>query len=206
VACADSGYSLPIQPRSRVGFVGPSGRPLMGRHPDRLQLLMCTARARFHPIEIRAHIVPRQIQHPAPELPIFLDLRLGLRRSPCELAMRIARRCDPPHRRFESGRVRPRRRGGAAARQQRLSAPLPERRSVSSLVLAVACLELGHIRRRFAKPSQPGPRFQRSFVCPRNGSFLTRRWSKPDSNSRSHPLTRSRSLGGAPGREAGPSG
>jgi len=32
-------------------------------------------------------------------------------------------------------------------------------------------------------------RFQRAFVCPRNGSFLTRRWSKPDSNSRSHPLT-----------------
>jgi hypothetical protein len=151
---------------------------------------MCTARARFHPIKIRAHIVPRQIQHPAPELPIFLDLRLGLRRSPRELAMRIARRCDPPHRRFESGRVRPRRRGGAAARPvrgdvQRLPAPLPERRSVSSLVLAVACLELGHIRRRFAKPSQPGPRFQRAFVCPRNGSFLTRRWRERDSNPRS---------------------
>jgi hypothetical protein len=28
---------------------------------------------------------------------------------------------------------------------------------------------------------------QRAFVCPRNGSFLTRRWSKADSNSGSHP-------------------
>jgi hypothetical protein len=25
-------------------------------------------------------------------------------------------------------------------------------------------LELGHIRRRFAKPNRPGPRFQRAFV------------------------------------------
>jgi hypothetical protein len=46
-------------------------------------------------------------------------------------------------------------------------------------------LELGHIRRRFAKPNRPGPRFQRAFVCPRNGSFLTRRWREMDSNPRS---------------------
>jgi hypothetical protein len=45
-------------------------------------------------------------------------------------------------------------------------------------------LELGHIRRRFAKPNRPGPRFQRAFVCPRNGSFLTRRWREMDSNHR----------------------
>ena len=63
---------------------------------------MCTARARFHPVKIRAHIVARQVQHLAPELPIFLDLRLGLRRSPSELAVCIACRRDPPHRRFES--------------------------------------------------------------------------------------------------------
>ena len=63
---------------------------------------MCTARARFHPVKIRADIVPRQVQHLAPELPIFLDLRLALRRSPSELAVCIARRRDPPHRRFES--------------------------------------------------------------------------------------------------------
>src|SRR5438874_4590643 len=63
---------------------------------------MCTGRARFHSVEIRAYIVPRQVQHLAPELPIFLDLRLGLRRSPSELAMCIARRRDPPHRRLES--------------------------------------------------------------------------------------------------------
>ena len=65
---------------------------------------MCAARARFHPVKIRAHIVPRQVQHLAPELPIFLDLRLGLCRSPSELAVCIACRRDPPHRRFE-GRV-----------------------------------------------------------------------------------------------------
>jgi hypothetical protein len=59
---------------------------------------MCTARARFHPVKIRAHIVPRQVQHLAPELPIFL----GLRRSPSELAVGIACGRDPPHRRFES--------------------------------------------------------------------------------------------------------
>jgi hypothetical protein len=35
---------------------------------------------------------------------MFFDLRLGLRRSPSELAMCNARRCNPPHRRFE-GRV-----------------------------------------------------------------------------------------------------
>ena len=63
---------------------------------------MCTARARFHPVKIRAHIVARQVQHLTPELPIFLDLRLGLRRSTRELAMCIASRRDPPHRRLES--------------------------------------------------------------------------------------------------------
>jgi hypothetical protein len=62
---------------------------------------MCTARARFQPVKIRAHIVPWQVHHLAPELPIFLDLRLGLRRSPSELAVGIACRRDPPHRRFE---------------------------------------------------------------------------------------------------------
>src|SRR5947208_572493 len=77
---------------------------LWGRHPNRLQPGMCTARARFHPLKIRAHIVPRQVQHLAPELPIFLDLRLGLRRSPSELALWLACRRDPPHRRLE-GRV-----------------------------------------------------------------------------------------------------
>src|SRR5215471_10053087 len=66
-----------------------------GRHPNRLQPCMCTARARFHPVKIRAHIVPRQVQHLAPELPIFLDLRLGLRRSPSELAVSVACRRDP---------------------------------------------------------------------------------------------------------------
>src|ERR1700686_2224571 len=77
---------------------------LWGRHPNRLQPGMCTARARFIPVKIRAHIVPRQVQHLAPELPIFLDLRLGLRRSASQLAVGIAGRCDPPNRRFE-GRV-----------------------------------------------------------------------------------------------------
>src|ERR1700745_928322 len=78
--------------------------PSWGRPPDRLQPRMRAGRARFHPVEIRAHIVSWQVQHLAPELPIFLDLRLGLRRSPSELAVCIARRRDPPHRRFE-GRV-----------------------------------------------------------------------------------------------------
>src|SRR3984893_4200668 len=77
---------------------------LWSRPPNRLQPGMCTARARFHPVKIRAHIVPRQVQHLAPELPIFLDLRLGLRRSPSELAVCIALRRDAPHRLFE-GRV-----------------------------------------------------------------------------------------------------
>src|SRR5438067_1827278 len=72
------------------------------RHPNRLQPRMRTARARFHPVKIRAHIVAGQVQHLAPELPIFLDLRLGLRRSPRELAVGIACRRNPPHRRFES--------------------------------------------------------------------------------------------------------
>ena len=63
---------------------------------------MGTGRARFQAVEIRAHIVPRQVQHLAPELPIFLDLRLGLRRSPSELAVCVACRRDPPYRRFES--------------------------------------------------------------------------------------------------------
>src|SRR5882757_2986217 len=78
-------------------------RPVLswGRHPKRLQPCMGTGRARFHPVEIRAHIVPRQVQHLAPELPIFLDLRLGLRRSPSEFAVCIACRRDPTHRRFE---------------------------------------------------------------------------------------------------------
>src|ERR1700752_1367779 len=65
---------------------------------------MRAARARLHPVKIRADIVPREVQPLAPELPIFLDLRLGLRRSPSELAVCIASRRDPPHRRFE-GRV-----------------------------------------------------------------------------------------------------
>src|SRR5437762_13104089 len=51
---------------------------------------MCTGRARFHSVEIRAYVVSRQVQHLASELPIFLDLRLGLRRSPSEFAMCIA--------------------------------------------------------------------------------------------------------------------
>src|SRR5689334_1785784 len=72
-----------------------------GRHPNRLQARMCTGRARFHSIEIRAYVVPRQVQHLASELPIFLDLRLGLRRSASEFAVRIAWRRDPTHRRFE---------------------------------------------------------------------------------------------------------
>src|SRR5437868_13257736 len=49
--------------------------PLMGRHPNRLQPRMCTGRARFHSVEMRAHVVPRQVQQLASELPIFLDLR-----------------------------------------------------------------------------------------------------------------------------------
>src|SRR5215467_12598537 len=73
-----------------------------GRHPNRLQPSMCTGRTCFHPVEIRAHIVPGQVQHLAPELPVFLDLRLGLRRSPSELAVCVACRRDPPYRRFES--------------------------------------------------------------------------------------------------------
>jgi hypothetical protein len=36
------------------------------RHPNRLQARMCTARARS-PVEIGAHIVPRQVQHLAPD-------------------------------------------------------------------------------------------------------------------------------------------
>src|SRR3984893_13108320 len=90
--------NLTLGTRSEVGFV-PSG----DRHPNRLQPRMCTARARFHPVKIRAHIVPGQVQDLAAELPIFLDLCLGLRRSSGELAVRIAGRRDPPHRRFESG-------------------------------------------------------------------------------------------------------
>jgi hypothetical protein len=62
---------------------------------------MGTGRARFHAIKIRAHVIPGQVQHLTPELPIFLDLRLGLSRSPSELAVSIACRRDPPHRRFE---------------------------------------------------------------------------------------------------------
>src|SRR6202795_4071359 len=61
-----------------------------GRHADRLQPRMRTGAARFHPVEIRAHVVPRQVQHLAPELPIFLDLRLALRRSASEFAVCIA--------------------------------------------------------------------------------------------------------------------
>src|SRR6516162_5943800 len=76
--------------------------PSWSRHPNRFQPRMCTAGARFHPVKIRAHIVPRQVQHLAPELPIFLNLRLGLRRSPSELAVCNACRRDPPHCRFES--------------------------------------------------------------------------------------------------------
>src|ERR1700726_253780 len=63
---------------------------------------MRAGRARLHPVKIRAHIVPWQVQHLAPELPILLDLPLGLRRSPSELAVCIACRRDPPHRRFEN--------------------------------------------------------------------------------------------------------
>ena len=58
---------------------------------------MRPSRARLHPIEIRAHVVPRQVQHLAPELPVFLDLCLGLRRPPSELAVRLASLHDPPH-------------------------------------------------------------------------------------------------------------
>jgi hypothetical protein len=32
----------------------------LGRHPNRIQPGICTARARFHPVKIRAHIVPRK--------------------------------------------------------------------------------------------------------------------------------------------------
>src|SRR6202049_3655235 len=67
------------------------------RHPNRLQPRMCTARAHFHPVKIRAHIVPRQVQHLAPELPIFLDLRLGLRRSASQLADRKRTRLNSSH-------------------------------------------------------------------------------------------------------------
>ena len=65
---------------------------------------MRTGGARFHPVEIGAQIVPRQVQDLAPELPIFLDLRLGLCRAPRELAVCIRGRGDPPNRRLE-GRV-----------------------------------------------------------------------------------------------------
>src|SRR5438874_9123185 len=75
--------------------------PLMGSAPQSTSTAMCTGRARFHSVEMRAHVVPRQVQHLASELPIFLDLRLGLRRSPSEFAVCIACRRDPTHRRFE---------------------------------------------------------------------------------------------------------
>src|SRR3954454_3683573 len=73
--------------------------PSRGRHPDRLQPRMGTARARSHPLEIRAHIVSREVQHLAPEAQISLDLRSGPRRSPSQFAVSIACRRDPPHRR-----------------------------------------------------------------------------------------------------------
>ena len=62
---------------------------------------MGPARARLHPVEIRAHVVPRQVQHLAAKSPILLDLRLGFRRTPRELAVRLARLHDPAHRRLE---------------------------------------------------------------------------------------------------------
>jgi hypothetical protein len=62
---------------------------------------MRPARPRPHPVEIRAHIVPRQVQDLEPEPPIFLDLRLGLRRSPRELAVGGAGQRNPLYRRFE---------------------------------------------------------------------------------------------------------
>jgi len=62
---------------------------------------MYTARARFHLVKIRADIVARQVQRLTPELPIYLDLRLGLRRSSSELAVGIACRRDLPHLRFD---------------------------------------------------------------------------------------------------------
>ena len=53
-----------------------------------------------------------------------------------------------------------------------------------------------------AKPNRPGPRFQRAFVCPRNGSFLTRRRREMDSN----PPSRHERAGFCCGRRiAGPS-
>src|ERR1700751_553508 len=76
--------------------------PSWGRHPDRLQPRMRGGRARFHPVAIRAHIVSWQVPPLAPGLPISPDLRLGLRRSPSELAVGVACRRDPPHRRLES--------------------------------------------------------------------------------------------------------
>ena len=87
---------------------GPGNRvtshPSWGRHANRLQPRMRAGGARFHPVEIRAHVVPRQVQHLAPELPIFLDLCLCLGRSASHLAVCIAGRGDPPNGRFE-GRV-----------------------------------------------------------------------------------------------------
>jgi hypothetical protein len=50
------------------------------------------------------------------------------------------------------------------------------------------------LRRPHAERSRGGLKSHCAFA--KSGSQQTRRWSKPDSNSRSHPLTRSRNLGG----------
>src|SRR5690348_2862399 len=59
------------------------------RYPNRFRPGMCTARARLHPVKIRADIVARQVQHLTPELPIYLALCLG--RAPNGSSLRLKR-------------------------------------------------------------------------------------------------------------------
>src|SRR5687767_470011 len=57
------------------------------RNADRFETRMGPRRAGLKTVEVGAGIGARQVQHLAAELPVFLDLRLGLGRAPRELAV-----------------------------------------------------------------------------------------------------------------------
>src|SRR4051794_41003064 len=72
------------------------------RNADRFEPRVCTTRACLETFKISAGVRAGQVQYFATELPVFLDLRFRLRRSPTELAMLFAGVDDLLHCLFES--------------------------------------------------------------------------------------------------------
>src|SRR5262245_9440977 len=67
------------------------------RDTDGFQPRMGATGTRLQAIEIGADVVAGQVQHPAPEPPVLLDLRLGFHRPSGEFPVRVAGLRYPLH-------------------------------------------------------------------------------------------------------------